>query len=107
MDGKHLLSSVAFHYQRYLRSGIRKGERERPLKLRIEMTNMCWGVLVFQMKCIWGRPHGTLVVRQTPNEMHMKGQVILGLQGKIITRYFLSVFQFLHYKMGIIMVLTS
>lgn len=86
MDGKHLLSNVAFHYQRYLGFGTRMKGKGRGYYSRIEMTKMVLGSICF------------------PNEVHMKGQVILGPQGKIyvfIKRDFLSVLQLFHFKMGI------
>lgn len=83
------MNSVAFYYQRYLGSSIRMKERERPLKLRIEMIKVVLGNIHF------------------PNELHMQSKLILGPQDKIfvfIIRYFLFVFQILYYKVGIIMV---
>lgn len=86
MAGKHLLSNVAFHYQRYLGFSTGMKGKGRGYYSRIKMTKMMLGSMRF------------------PNEVHMKGQVVLGPQGRIfvpIKRYFLSVLQLFHYKMGI------
>lgn len=65
MDGKHLLSNVAFHYQTYLGFGTKMKGKGRGYYSRMEMTKMVLGSIRF------------------PNEVCMKGQVILRPQGKI------------------------